>query len=52
MRGDHLVQHLIGTALKDAPDDLKKLRHYFNQVVKEREGEAWKEFYAAKDHLT
>src|SRR5262245_57610850 len=51
MRGDHLVQHLIGTALKDAPDDLKKLRHYFNQVVKEREGEAWKEFYAAKDHL-
>jgi len=51
MRGDHLVQHLIGTALKDAPDDLKKLRHYFNQVVKEREGEAWKEFYAARDHL-
>ncbi len=50
-RGEHLVQHLIGTALKDAPDDVKKLRHYFNQVVKDRNGEAWKEFYAARDHL-
>ena len=33
---EHLVQHLVGTALKDAPDDLKKLRHYFNHVVKAR----------------
>jgi len=31
---EHLVHHLVGTALKDAPDDLKKLRHYFNHVVK------------------
>jgi MoxR-like ATPase len=51
MRGEHLAQHLIGTALKDAPDDVKKLRHYFNQVVKGRDGQAWKEFYAARDHL-
>ena len=32
VQADHLVQHLIGTALKDAADDLKKLRHYFNHV--------------------
>jgi MoxR-like ATPase len=51
VKGEHLVQHLIGTALKDAPDDMKKLRHYFNQVVKTREGEGWKEFYAGRDHL-
>ena len=51
VRGEHLAQHLIGTALKDAPDDVKKLRHYFNQVVKDRDGRAWKEFYAARDQL-
>ena len=27
---EHMVQHLVGTALKDAPDDLKKVRHYFS----------------------
>ena len=32
----HLVQHLVGSALKDAPDDLVKIRHYFNHVVKDR----------------
>jgi MoxR-like ATPase len=51
VHGEHLAQHLIGTALKDAPDDVKKLRHYFNQVVKDRDGRAWKEFYAARDQL-
>jgi MoxR-like ATPase len=48
---DHLVQHLIGTALKDAPDDLKKLRHYFNHVVKGRKGATWKALYAAREQL-
>jgi len=51
VRADHLVQHLIGTALKDAPDDLAKLRHYFNHAVKGRAGRAWKAFYEARDHL-
>jgi hypothetical protein len=48
---EHLVHHLVGTALKDAPDDLKKLKHYFNHVVKSRSGPAWKRYYAARDHL-
>jgi MoxR-like ATPase len=47
----HLVQHLIGTALKDAPEDVKKLRHYFNHAVKERSGQAWKAFYEARECL-
>ncbi|MCA9115491.1 MAG: AAA family ATPase [Planctomycetaceae bacterium] len=46
----HLVQHLVGSVLKDNPDDLKKLRHYFNHVVKARRG-AWKPFYEARRHL-
>ena len=48
---EHLVQHLVGSALKDTPDDLKKLRHYFNHVVKGRAGAAWKAYYEARSHL-
>jgi MoxR-like ATPase len=51
VQAEHLVQHLIGTALKDAPDDLKKLRHYFNHAVKGRGGRAWKAFYEARQQL-
>jgi MoxR-like ATPase len=47
----HLVQHLVGSALKDAPDDLKKLRHYFNHVVKGRPGHAWRAYYEARGDL-
>src|SRR5436309_7181999 len=50
-RAEHLVQHLIGTALKDAPDDLKKLRHYFNHAVKKRPGPGWQAFYEAREQL-
>lgn len=47
---EHLVQSLVGSALKDAPEDLKKLQHYFNHVVKGRRG-AWREYYEARKHL-
>jgi MoxR-like ATPase len=47
----HLVQHLVGSALKDAPDDIKKLEHYFNHVVKGRKGRAWPSYYEARKHL-
>ena len=47
----HLVQHLVGSALKDAPDDLKKLEHYFNHVVKGRKVRAWPDYYEARKHL-
>jgi MoxR-like ATPase len=49
---DHLVQHLVGSALKDTPDDVKKLAHYFNHVVKGRRGSAWVAYYEARKHLS
>ncbi len=48
---EHLVQSLIGTAIKDAPEDLKKLQHYFNHVVRSRRGDAWKAYFEARKHL-
>jgi MoxR-like ATPase len=46
-----VAQHLIGTAIKDDPDDVKKLRHYVEQEVRGRKGKAWKDLYAARGHL-
>jgi hypothetical protein len=34
--GEHIARQLIGTVLKDNPDDGKRLRHYFDVVVKQR----------------
>lgn len=48
---DHLVQSLVGSALKDSSEDIKKLHHYFNHVVKERGGKAWKQFYEARRYF-
>lgn len=48
----HLVQHLVGSALKDAPDDVKKLEHYFHHVVKSRKGGAWPAYYEARKFLS
>ena len=31
-----MARQLIGTVLKDNPEDGKKLRHYFDVVVKQR----------------
>ena len=50
VRPEHLVQHLVGTVLKDNEDDLKKVRHYFQHVAKKRRGH-WKDFYEARTHL-
>ena len=34
--GEHIARQLIGTVLKDNPEDGSKLRHYFDVVVKQR----------------
>lgn len=47
----HLVQGLIGSAIKDSPEDLQKLRHYFEHVVKHRNGAAWQAYYEAREGL-
>ncbi len=51
IRPAHLVQSLLGSALKDEPEDVKRLRHYFNHVVKSRRSGAWKDYYAARSQL-
>lgn len=48
---EHLVQHMVGTVLKDNPEDLKKVQHYFEHVVKKRSGKHWKQFYESRGEL-
>ena len=50
-RPTHLVQHMIGAVLKDNPEDLKKVRAYFNHVVKSRDETNWRAFYEARTLL-
>lgn len=45
-----LVQSLVGTALKESEEDVKKLRHYFNNVVKDKKGKLWEVYFEAR-HL-
>ncbi|MEQ1831389.1 MAG: AAA family ATPase, partial [Pirellula sp.] len=47
----HLVQYLVGSVLKDNPDDLKKVRHYFDNVIKSRKTGCWQAFFHARDEL-
>jgi MoxR-like ATPase len=48
---EHIALHVAATALKDAPEDLKKVRHYFNHVVKDRSGVHWQAYYEARAML-
>lgn len=50
MRIDNLLHFIIGSALKDQPDDRRRFRHYFETEVAEKEGEYWREAYAQR-HL-
>lgn len=53
LESGHVARQLLGTVLKDNPDDLKKLKHYFDVVVKARGkgSKAWQQFYEAKKWL-
>ncbi len=53
LRGEHIVKQLLGTVIKDSPDDAKKIRQYFDVVVKSRlrRGGCWKSFYDSRDLL-
>ena len=48
---NELVSNIVGTALKDDPDDLGKVRHYFEHVVRGRRGLQWKKWYSARKLL-
>ena len=50
----HIARHIAGAVLKDNPEDLKKLKHYFDVVVKQRsqkEGGLWAEMLEARRSL-
>lgn len=51
--GHHLARQMTGAVLKDDAGDIKKIRQYFDVVVKARAADdvRWKEFYAARNTL-
>jgi MoxR-like ATPase len=53
LESGHVARQILGTVLKDNPDDLKKLKHYFEVVVKARGkgNKTWQQFYEAKKWL-
>ncbi|HWB09220.1 MAG TPA: AAA family ATPase [Pirellulales bacterium] len=51
---EFIGRHLAGSAIKDNPDDLKKLKHYFDVVVRERgktKGGVWESFLKSRKYL-
>jgi MoxR-like ATPase len=54
LESQHIARQLLGTALKDNPDDAKKLRQYFDVVVKARGkgSKTWQQFYEARKWIT
>lgn len=53
VRGEHLAKQLVGTVLKDSEDDAKKVRQYFDVIVKSRakKQQHWKSFYEGRGIL-
>jgi MoxR-like ATPase len=53
MEGSHIARQLLGTVLKDNPEDAKKLRQYFDVVVKARakRSKAWQSYWEARKFL-
>src|SRR5215467_12689369 len=53
MDGSHIARQLLGTVLKDNPEDAKKLRQYFDVVVKARakKSRAWQSYWDARKCL-
>jgi MoxR-like ATPase len=53
LRGENLARQIVGTVLKDSAEDAKKVRQYFDVVVKNRakRNEHWKSFYDGRGIL-
>jgi len=47
----NLVHFILGAALKDKPEDRRRLRHYFESEISERPGDYWQELYAQRNLL-
>lgn len=53
LKGEHLARQIVGTVLKDSDEDAKKVKHYFDVVVKNRARKSphWKSFYDGRGTL-
>jgi hypothetical protein len=53
VKGEHLARQLVGTVLKDSAEDAKKVKQYFEVVVKTRakKNPDWKSFYDGRGVL-
>jgi MoxR-like ATPase len=53
VQGEHLARQLVGTVLKDSTDDAKRVRQYFEVIVKVRAKKSpqWKSFYEGRGIL-
>lgn len=50
MRADDLVHFIIGTALKDKPEDRRRLKYYFDSEISQRQEPKWQQVFAQR-HL-
>lgn len=48
MTVEHLMHHIVGSALKDQPEDRRRLRHYFDTAVAPRRGSNWQNAWALR----
>ena len=54
LSAEHVGRHIATAVMKDSPDDLKKLKHYFDVVVRSRgkkQGGVWGEFLKSRKWL-
>src|SRR5262245_51547752 len=54
LTSEQIGRHLVGAVIKDNPDDLKKLKHYFDVVVRQRskdKGGPWADLGKARKWL-
>ncbi|EKO79184.1 hypothetical protein LEP1GSC068_1301 [Leptospira sp. Fiocruz LV3954] len=47
----HIVSNMLGSGVKDSVEDLKKIRHYFDQVAAYRNERAWLDFFQSRKLL-
>ncbi|MBW4933682.1 ATP-binding protein [Marinobacter sp. F4206] len=45
---EQLMHHIVGSALKDQPEDRRRLRHYFETTVAYRKGANWEQAWAMR----
>ncbi|AKS42065.1 ATP-binding protein [Wenzhouxiangella marina] len=46
---DQLVHFIIGSALKDHPEDRRRLRHFFDTEIAKRKSHAWRAVWAQRE---